>query len=343
MSHHYHSYLPPIEPGAQRPLWFILFVATAVGIGVYFWPDRWHPNADRQRELANAGALFAQGEDPKAFAALDSRRLSGSAEAAFAKGVMHYYTPWPDFGRYGVRSWLTEAAEAGYPPAETLLGWALLLDKGCKECRHEAAQWFEKALRHGEDRDARLGLAMTWAGYVPFLVNLHVDVILADPVQDYPRLLALAFRNPDLDEWNPAVLIKRAAEEGWSEAQFQYATRFLDHDSKEAMLWLAMAAVQGNADAAEAARGVVSTAIQTEAERRLLAMAADPATYLGKAAQWCGGQSSGRVNDKQCRLHALDDHLICRLPRSTTEALGIVVFEESAAYTRCRKDRLEHL
>ena len=135
----------------------------------------------------------------------------------------------------------------------------------------------------------------------------------------------------------PWVLIKRAAEEGWSEAQFQYAMRFLDHDSTEAMLWLAMAAAQGNADAAEAARGVVSTAIQTEAERRLLAMAADLATYLGKAAQWCGG------NDKQCRLHALDDHLICRLPRSTTEALGIVVFEESAAYTRCRKDRLEHL
>jgi TPR repeat protein len=340
MTDHYHTYLPPIEPGAQRPLWFVLLVATNVGVAVYFWPDRWHPDPVRQRELANAGALFAQGEETKAFAALDSRLLKGSAEAAFLKGLMRYYTPWPDFGRYGVRSWLTEAAEAGYPPAETLLGWALLLDKGCKDCRREAAQWFEKALRRGEDRDARLGLAITWAGYVPFLVNLHVNVILADPVKDYPRLLALAFRNPDLDEWNHAVLIKRAAEEGWSEAQFQYATRFLDHDSAEAMLWLAMAAAQGHADAAEATGGAVSTEIQTEAERRLLAMAADPATYLGKAAQWCGRESSGRVNDKQCRLHALDDHLICRLPRSTIQALRIVVFEETGAYARCRLRRL---
>jgi hypothetical protein len=338
MADHFHTYLPPIEPGARRPLWFILLVATIVGVAVYFWPDRWHPDPVRQRELANAGALFAQGEEVKALVALDSRLLKGSAEAAFLKGVIRYYTPWPDFGRDGVRSWLTEAAEAGYPPAEILLGWALILE-GCKDCRSEAAQWFEKALRHGEDRDARLGLAITWAGSVPFLVNLHLDVVLADPVADYPRLLALAFRKPDLDQWDQAVLMKRAAEEGWSTAQFIYATRFLDRRSEEAQFWLAMAAAQGDAEAADAATDV-SPAIKAEAERRLLVMAAAPATQLGKAAQWCGRESSGRVNDRQCRLHALDDHISCRPPRSTTQAWGIVVFEETAAYARCRLSRL---
>jgi len=341
MSHHYHSYLPPIEPGAQRPLWFILLVATAVGIAIYFWPERWHPNADRQRELANAGALFAQGEDAKAIASLDSRLLTGSPEAAFLKALMRYYTPWPDFGRDGVRSWLTEAAEAGYPPAETLLGWALLLDQGCKECRSEAAQWFEKALRHGEDRDARLGLALTWAGHVPFLVNLHIDVILADPVSDVARMIALAYRNPDLDTPKRADLLKRAAEEGWSTAQFLYSTQVLDGRSEEAQLWLAMAVAQGDPEAAGAATQV-SPPIKEEAERHLLAMSADPATQLGKAAQWCDRQPPGRVNDRQCRLHALDHHIDCRLFGSTTAALGISVFEITEAYARCRSTLLEY-
>jgi len=35
-------------------------------------------------------------------------------------------------------------------------------------------------------------LALTWAGHVPFLVNLHIDVILADPVSDVARMIALA-------------------------------------------------------------------------------------------------------------------------------------------------------
>ncbi len=334
------NYLAHVESRAQRPLWIVLVFIGVVGAVAYFWPDRWDPDADRQRGLARVGALFAEGQPTKALAALEFGLLRDSAEAAFAKGVIRYYTPWPDFGRYTVQSWLREAAEAGFPPAEILLGWALLLDRGCKDCKSEAAQWFEKALRRGEDRDARLGLAITWAGYRPHMVNLHVNVILEDPVADYPRLLALAFRNPDLDPREWPVLIKRAAEEGWSEAQFQYATRFLDRAGEEAMLWLAMAAAQGHAEAAEAAKSTVSPAMRAEAERRLLAMAADPATLFGKAAKWCERRQPALLNDKQCRLHALDDHISCHLPRSTTEALGIAAFEETEAYARCRSRRL---
>ena len=277
MTDHYHTYLPPIEPGAQRPLWFILLVAAIVGVAVYFWPDRWHPDPDRQRELANAGALFAQGEEDKALVALEFASAQGFGRGGVSKERHPLLRALARFRSDGVRSLLTEAAEAGYPPAETLLGWALIARSGCKDCRSEAAQWFEKALRRGEDRDARLGLAITWAGSVPFLVNLHLDVVLADPVADYPRLLALAYRKPDLDQWDRAVLMKRAAEEGWSAAQFIYATRFLDRHSEEAQFWLAMAAAQGDAESADAATDV-SPAIKAEAERRLLAMAADPAT-----------------------------------------------------------------
>lgn len=342
MTQDFHTYLPPIEPGAQRPLWFILLIVTIVSVTAYLWPDRLHPDANRQRALAEAGALFAADEVPEALAALDASPLRDSAEAAFAKGVIRYYTPWPDFGRYTVQSWLREAAEAGFPPAEILLGWALLLDRGCKNCKSEAAQWFQKALRRGEDRDARLGLAITRAGYRPRMANLNVDVILRDPVADEARLMALAFRSHGLDPQERAVLMKRAAKEGWSEAQFQYATRFLDRGSEEAKLWLAMAATQGHAKAADAAKSAVTPAIRAEAERRLLAMAADPATLFGKAAKWCDRQQPTLPDDKRCRLHALDDHIICRLPLSTTEALGIAVFEETEAYARCRSRRLEN-
>ena len=335
------NYLP-IEPHAQRPLWFILLVVIIVSVAAYLWPDRWHPDASRQRELARVGALFADGQATKALVALDAGPLHDMAEAAFAWGVIRYYTPWPDFGRYTAQSWLREAAQRGFPPAEILLGWALLLERGCKDCRSEATQWFEKALRRGEDRDARLGLALTWAGSDPHLVNLHVDVLLAEPVSDEARLMALALRSRDLDPQKGAVMMKRAAEEGWSAAQFFYATRFLDGRSDEARMWLAMAAAQGDAEAADAAKSAVSPAIQAEAERRVLAMAADPATQLGQAAQWCGRQSSGHVNDRQCHLHALEDHIICRLPQSATEALGIVAFEETERYARCRSGRLNN-
>jgi hypothetical protein len=154
-------------------------------------------------------------------------------------------------------------------------------------------------------------------------------------------MIALAYRNPDLDTPKRADLLKRAAEEGWSTAQFLYSTQVLDGRSEEAQLWLAMAVAQGDPEAAGAATQV-SPPIKAEAERHLLAMAADPATQLGKAAQWCDRQPPGRVNDRQCRLHALDHHIDCRLFGSTTAALGISVFEITEAYARCRSTLLEY-
>ncbi len=329
------NYLAHVEARAQRPLWVVLLLIGLGSVAAYLWPDPWHPNADRQRELARVGALFADDQVAKALAVLDTGPLHDSAEAAFAKGVIRYYTPWPDFGRYPVQSWLRDAAKRGFPPAEILLGWALLLERGCKDCRSEAAQWFQKTLRRGEDRDARFGLALTRVGF-----PAHRDVLLAEPVSDEPRMMALALQSPDLDPQEGAVLLKRAAEEGLAVAQFLYATRFLDPGSEEAILWLAMAAAQGDAEAAEMVKTSVTSVIRAEAERRVLAMAASLGTQLGKAAQWCDRRPPALPDDKRCRLHALDDHIICRLPRSTTEALGIAVFEETEAYARCRSRRL---
>ncbi|HXV25443.1 MAG TPA: hypothetical protein VED46_14425 [Alphaproteobacteria bacterium] len=330
------NYLAHVEARAQWPLWILLLLIGLGGAAAYFWPERWQPDADRQRELARVGALFAEGHATKALVALDMGPLRGTAEAAFAWGVIRYYTPYPDYGRYTVQSWLRDAAEQGFPPAEILLGWALLLDRGCKNCTGEAIQRFQKALRRREDRDARLGLAMTWAGF-----PTHLDLLLAEPVSDEARLMALAFRSRDLDSELGAAMMKRSAEEGWSVAQFHYATRFLDRGGEEAMLWLAMAAAQGDAEAADMVKTEVDPAIRAEAERRLLAMAASLGTQLGKAARWCDRRPPSLPDDKRCRLHALEDHIICRLPRSTSDALGIAVFEETEAYSRCRSTRLE--
>jgi TPR repeat protein len=321
---------------------FLLGVSIAVAVA-WSWPRQWNTDPALKKELQSAGMLFADAKVEDALARLDATPLlQGSAEAAFARAAILSYTPFVDLNRPGVTPLLRGAAERGFPPAQILLGWALLLDRSCAYCREEATQWFERALRHGEDRDARFGLALSWAmGSNSDLVNSYINRLLANPVADDLRPMALAFRRLDLDPQTGAGLMKESAQLGWSEAQFQYAIRYLQLRNDEARLWLAMAAAQGHADAIEAADRIsVPQTTRSEAEQRLLSMASDPATAFGRAAAWCDRQSIALSGIRRCRLRALEDHVSCRLPSSAWETMGITSLDETAIYGACRSARL---
>jgi TPR repeat protein len=325
-----------------HPAWVLLLIAVAVVVAVaWSWPKRWQPDPVRQAELARVGQLFADGRIEQALAQLETAPLLGSAEAAFARAAILSYTPFVDFNRPDVTPLLLTAAEQGLPAAQILLGWALQLDPACSDCSKEARQWFERALWQKEDRDARLGLALSWSSQGIFHpMNRHLEVLLADPAADDVRALALAFRTPDIDPREKGDLFRESAEQGWAEAQLQYATRYLETGAKEARLWIAMAAAQGHARAIETAdRLGIPEDLRSEAERRLLNMASNPTVAIGKAADWCARLSSVSQM-KRCRLRALENHLSCRVPRSTTDVLGIQQFEKTKIYADCRLRQL---
>jgi hypothetical protein len=114
----------------------------------------------------------------------------------------------------------------------------------------------------------------------------------------------------------------------------------LDVGADHARLWIAMAAAQGHARAIETAERLrIPENTRWQAERRLLDMAANPALAIGKAADWCTRLTSDDENER-CRLRALENHLSCRLPKSTTDALGIEQFAETEVYSACRLRQL---
>jgi hypothetical protein len=291
--------------------------------------------------LAHIGQLFAHAKIDEALARLDTPTLSGSAEGAFARAVILSYTPFVDLSRPAVMRLLREAADQRMPAAQILLGWSLQLDPACSGCRDEARGWFRRALRQTEDRDARLGLALSWSSAGAFhATNEQLEILLADPLVDDVRALALAFRistaHPRLKE----AFLKESAEQGWAEAQLQYAMRYLDLSTPHAQLWIAMAAAQGHAEAAKLANQLhIQPDLRLEAQRRLLVMASSAAVAIGKAAEWCA-RLSRESDDERCRLHALENHFSCRLPKSTTAALGIDDFERTEIYGACRLRQL---
>lgn len=327
---------------ALHPAWLLLLIAVAVVVALaWSWPKQWKPDPARQAELARVGQLFADAKLDEALAQLETPTLIGSAEAAFARAAIQTYTPFVDFYRPGVAPMLLEAADQGVPAAQILLGLALQLDPACSDCWKEARQWFERALRQKEDRDARLGLALSWSSQGLFhQMNRHLEVLLADPVVDDVRALALAFRSPEIDAKDKAVFLKESAEQGWAEAQLQYAIRYLDTGAKEARLWIAMAAAQGHARALDTAdRLGIAQEVRSHAEQRLVEMASNPAVAIGKAALWCARLPLGSQIER-CRLRALENHLSCRLPKSATDMLGIRQFENTKAYSDCRLRKL---
>ena len=105
-----------------------------------------------------------------------------------------------------------------------------------------------------------------------------------------------------------------------------------------------MAALQGHKPAIEEFEASPLSLPTYAAERLLMAMADDPSTALGHAALWCGTQR-GREADwlKACRITSLEAHLGCTLPESVIDTLGLHGFEQSEAYSRCRKNALVEL
>jgi TPR repeat protein len=345
MTSRYKAHLLLPELGAQRTLWAAVAIAFAIlagGVIAAEWPVRWEGDPIRYRALIEAAGLFEEGLTDVALSELDSPTLQRSAEAFLLKGVIALYSPKSELPE--AQRWLEKAAKAGAPGADALFGFLLLDEKECGACARKAAHWFEQAIVRRADRYARLGLAeaLVQQRYAAGEIQAQLDAILAEGVQDTVRLWALTWRG-SLEESRgiAAAFTAEAAKQGLAFAQFRLATRYLPPEDHDAKLWLAMAALQGDHDAIGRLGAAADPSLMGEAEQRLLAIAADLSTELGKAAAWCEGRFRGdTVQEKACRMTALQSHIGCELPATVIATLGIHEFERSEAYDQCRTKAL---
>ena len=338
-----HLLLP--ELGAQRTLWAVVAIAFAIlggGVIATEWPVRWDGDPIRYRALIEAAALFEKGLTHAALSELDSPALQGSAEAFLLQGVIALYSPKSELPE--AQLWLEKAANAGAPGAEALFGFLLLDEKECGACAKKAAHWFEQAIDHRADRYARLGLAVALVQqrYAADEIRAQLDAILAEDVQDTVRLWALTWRGSvEESRGIAAAFTAEAAKQGFAFAQFLLATRYLAPEDHATKLWLAMAALQGDHDANARLGAAADPSLMREAEQRLLTIAADPSTELGKDAAWCEGRFRGdTVQEKACRMKALESHIGCELPATVIAILGMHEFGRSEAYDQCRTKAL---
>src|ERR1043165_7662317 len=274
MVKHAHTYLPPIEPRALRPLWVLVIMGAVVIAGSLLstWPGRWDGDAIRYQALVEAAGLFEEGLTKAALSELDAPVLQRSAEASLLKGVIAFYEP--DSKAEEAQRWLEPAAEGGAPGADTLFGF-LLLQKDCTSCAKKAAHWFEHALARRADRNARLGLAiaLTRQRYAPHLLRAQVDALLTEDGRDTVRLAALTLRGSlDEGQYTATAYTEEAANQGFAYAQYRLATRYLPY-GHQAQLWLAMAALQGDHNAVGRLGISPDPSIIREAEPQLLAPA----------------------------------------------------------------------
>ena len=74
MVEHAHTYLPPIEPRAQRPLWVLVIMGAVVIAGSLLstWPGRWEGDPIRYQALVEAAGLFEEGLTKAALSELDA-------------------------------------------------------------------------------------------------------------------------------------------------------------------------------------------------------------------------------------------------------------------------------
>ncbi len=330
-----------VESRAQRPLWLLLAVVGVGAVSLVVWgPRTFFAEPVRRAAMIHAAELFAQGLDDAATAEIESEKLRKAPEGAFLRAVMRYYQSTQD-ELDELRSDLEEAAEAEISGADTLLGYVLLANN-CGTCPHEGARWFEHALANRADREARLGLAAALTQLTRSIsaARAHYDALLAEDVKDTVRLWALTLRGSvGGGQAVATAYTKEAAREGFAEAQFRLWTRYLPGVDPESRLWLAMAALQGHEAAIEQVESSPLPPMTDLAESRLQVMADDPGTALGRAAQWCMGQSGQDAAWlRKCRLTALEGHMGCTLPSSVLQTLGLHDFEGSEAYSQCRRD-----
>jgi TPR repeat protein len=334
-----------VESRAQRPLWIVIVIVTLTMGVLYLFsgPGNLFVEPVRRSSMIDAAELFADGHFDDAIAHLSSNELSDTPEGAFLRAVIYYYGHFdekPD----AVRAWLTDAADAGIPGADTMLGWVLLPDPNCASCIKQAAQWFEHALAGRADRSARLGLAATLTQLTRelSLPRAHYDALLAEDTEDTVRLQALTLRGSVEPNTVAAIAYaEAAAQQGFAEAQFRLWKRYLPGGDAKARLWLEMAALQGHEEAVTWVATSPDLAMTETAARRLLAMAEDPHTAIGRAARWCDSRAS-KDDDwlRHCRLTALEAHLACTLPASVIDTLGLRDFEGTEAYSNCRLNLL---
>lgn len=328
-----------VESRAQRPLWIMAVVAALGVAALYAFSGSGSRFVEpvRRSSMINAAELFADGRADAAASHLSSEELKDAPEGSLLRAIIYYYGDSEE--KREAQGWLQEAAEADIPGADTMLGWVLLAQQDCPSCLKQAAHWFEHVLAGRADRDARLGLA---AALTPLTRELsmsraHYNAILAEDVEDIVRLQTLTLRGSV--EPNRAAAIaytEEAARQGFAEAQFRLWKRYLP-TGPESWLWLAMAALQGHKEAVKHVALLPEPVLTELAERRLLAMADEPRTAIGRAAQWCNTRAGkDEAWLRSCRLSALEGHLACVLPASVIDTLGLRNFEESKAYSLCR-------
>jgi TPR repeat protein len=334
-----------VESRAQRPLW-IAVVVVSLGIGaLYAFSASGNRLVEpvRRSSMIGAAELFAYGRVDDAIAHVNSDEMRDTPEGALLRAIIHYY--WRSEEKpETIRGWLSDAAEADIAGADTMLGWVLLAEPNCTSCLKQAAYWFEHALAGRADRSARLGLAATLTQLTRelSLPRAHYDALLAEDTEDTVRLQALTLRGSVEPNTVAAIAYaEAAAHQGFAEAQFRLWKRYLPGGDAEARLWLAMAALQGHEEAVTWVATSPDLAMTETAARRLLAMAEDPHTAIGRAARWCDSRAS-KDGDwlRHCRLTALEAHLACTLPASVIDTLGLRDFEGTEAYSNCRLNLL---
>jgi TPR repeat protein len=332
-----------VESRAQRPLWIVVAIIAIGAVWYAFWGPGFRHGEEIRRNWMLIGAhSFANGLSMAGMSQTQTNpSLARSPEAAFLRAVVHRHAG-SDATAEEARQWLDEAAQAGIPGADTLLGWVLLDQEDCASCTGEAVTWFEHALAGRADRDARLGLATALArlGHAEEARG-HCDALLVEEVQDTVRLRALVLRAAVTPGPNAAAAyVEEAARQGFAEAQFALWRDHLPQGDRQALLWLAMAALQGYAPAIKQIKPFAAPP-DGDAGERLLAIAQESASALGKAALWCGRQSGkDGIWERACRLKALEGHLACGLPKSVLDTLGLHGFEQSQAYSQCRTKAL---
>jgi hypothetical protein len=332
-----------VESRAQRLLWVLLAVVSVGAIWlVISGPRYFFAEPVRRAAMIHAAELFAEGLNGAAIFEIESEKLRNAPEGAFLRAVMRYYQATHE-EQDELRTELEQAAEAEISGADTLLGYVLLA-QDCGTCLKEAARWFDHALAARADREARLGLAaaLTKTLRDVSVPRAHYDALLAEDVNDTVRLWALVLRGSmEVGKAVATAYTEEAAREGFSEAQFRLWKRYLAGVDPESRLWLAMAALQGHEAAIEQVESSPLPPMTDLAESRLQQMADDPRTAIGRAAQWCLGQSGQDAAWlRKCRLTGLEGHRSCILPSSVLKTLGLNDFESSAAYSQCRRDAL---
>jgi TPR repeat protein len=214
--------------------------------------------------LLNGSLAYADDALPAGTSELRLAAERGDPVAQFCLGNRYYTKRHKEPDAVAeAEKWFRLAAAQGNPQAEVRLGQIYYIGRGESQDYSQAATWFQKAAEHG-NREAQQRLAqMYWEGRgvaadrEKAKMWNELAARSAAPTPCYPRTEQVADSSsggmgealPDYPD------LRRAAEKGDANAQFQLGERYYDERVRdpakdaEVQKWLGLAAAQENAQA----------------------------------------------------------------------------------------------